>query len=84
MKRFLKKLLSKKQLSRLASNCADVAQVSLATIAIPFAFDKAEPLGVILGMNQLIIFYLILAVLALAVSIMTYAILKYGSKANKS
>lgn len=34
-------------------------------------------------MNELTIFYLILAILALAVAIMTYAILKFGSKTRK-
>lgn len=51
-------LLSKKQLSRLAGICTDIAQVSLATIAIPFAIDRAEPLGVVLGLLVSLIFWI--------------------------
>ena len=59
MEKFLKGLLSEKQLSRLAGICTDVAQVALASIAIPFAFDKADLIGVVSGLVISISFWLL-------------------------
>ena len=50
-------LLPRYQFSRLSDFAADVAQVSLASIAIPFIIDDFRPAGILLGIGFAIFFW---------------------------
>lgn len=46
------------QFKRLSDFAADLAQVSIASIAIPFIIDDFRPFGILLGIGFAAVFYL--------------------------
>lgn len=47
----------KARLNRISSICADIAQVAMASIVIPFLIDKFDPVMLLLGLITAFIFW---------------------------
>jgi hypothetical protein len=77
----------KARLNRLSEISTGISEISIISIVILSAFDKFNEIMIVLGVvimnfnvDNLIYFYLILALLAVAIAIVAYGTMKYDSK----